>query len=110
MCIRDSGGIQAGEAAEDALRRGAIELLVRDGARQRMKRRVLGIQLVRETAGGADEIRKNRVDFREPAPEGGELGRSAQGRRCVHAAILVIRCRPFTSGSGSTSRWSVVPA
>jgi hypothetical protein len=51
---------------------------------------VFGIQLVGELADGADEIRKNRVDFRELAAEGSELTRGTQCRGSVHAAILVI--------------------
>ena len=70
---------------------------MRDGARQRMKRRVFGVRGVRELAGGADQIRKNRVDFGETAPECGELGRSAHGCGCVHARIRT-PC-DLTSGS-----------
>ena len=37
------GRIQADEAAEDAFRGGAVELLMRDRARQRVERRVLAL-------------------------------------------------------------------
>ena len=39
--VHSIDGIQPDEAAEDAFGRGAVQLLMRDGARQRMKRRVL---------------------------------------------------------------------
>ena len=74
-------GVQADEAAEDAFRRGAIQLLMRDGARQRMERRMLGAGGMREFAGGTDQVGKDRVDFGEPPFEGREFGRACTSRQ-----------------------------
>ena len=45
-----------------------------DGARQRMKRRVLRVRRMRELAGGAYQIGKYRVDFGETPLECRQLG------------------------------------
>ena len=101
-------GVQADESAEDALGGDAIELLMGDGARQCVKRRVFRVRDVRELARGANQIRKNRVDSRESAFERRELRPACTWKRGVHARILAERA--LTSGSAHTNRLNVVPA
>ena len=111
-------GVQPAEAAEDAFRGGAIQLLMRDRSRQRMERRVLRARGVREFAGGANHVGKNRVDSRETAFECRELGGSANGSGCIHRSILMCKANiadaaasaATISGSSNTNTWSAVPA